>query len=82
MHAVNAPPGSPSAAVPPHGPGLASPGALGHSAVQSNTVVSTNPMAVRLPRSLGCSIVATVPDGFRLPEGTTVPHDVMHRALP
>ena len=55
---------------------------LGYSAMQFNTVVGTNANAVRLWRSLGFRIVGTVPDGFRLPDGSTVPHHVMHRALP
>ena len=54
---------------------------LGYRAMQFNTVVSTNASAVRLWRSLGFRIVGTVPDGFRLPDGTTVAHHVMYRAL-
>lgn len=56
--------------------------ALGYRAMQFNAVVSTNTRAIRLWRSLGFRIVGTVPDGFRLPDGTTVPHYVMYRALP
>ena len=55
---------------------------LGYSAMQFNTVVSTNVRAVRLWRSLGFRIVGTVPDGFRLPDGIAVPYHVMYRALP
>ena len=55
---------------------------LGYSAMQFNIVVSTNVRALRLWRSLGFRVVGTVPDGFRLPDGTTVPHHVMYRALP
>ena len=54
---------------------------LGYSAMQFNSVVSTNVNAVHLWRSLGFRIVGTVPDGFRLPDGHTVPHYVMYRAL-
>jgi DNA-binding MarR family transcriptional regulator/L-amino acid N-acyltransferase YncA len=54
---------------------------LGYSAMQFNTVVSTNANAVHLWRSLGFRIVGTVPDGFRLPDGRTVPHYVMYRSL-
>ncbi len=54
---------------------------LGYTAMQFNIVVSTNVHAVRLWRSLGFRIVGTVPDGFRLPDGSTVPHYVMYRDL-
>ena len=54
---------------------------LGYSAMQFNTVVSTNASAVHLWRSLGFRIVGTVPDGFRLPDGHAVPHYVMYRSL-
>ena len=55
---------------------------LGFSAMQFNTVVSTNANAVHLWRSLGFRIVGTVPDGVRLPDGRTVAHYVRYRALP
>jgi DNA-binding MarR family transcriptional regulator/ribosomal protein S18 acetylase RimI-like enzyme len=55
---------------------------LGFAAMQFNAVVSTNGRAVHLWRSLGFRIVGTVPDGFRLPDGRTVSHHVMYRALP
>jgi len=55
---------------------------LGYGAMQFNTVVSTNANAVHLWRSLGFRIVGTVPDGFRLPDGSTVSHHVMYRTLP
>ena len=55
---------------------------LGYSAMQFNIVVSTNVHAVRLWRSLDFDIIGTVPDGFRLPDGTKVAHYVMHRPLP
>ncbi len=56
--------------------------ALGYSAMQFNTVVSTNSHAVRVWRSLGFRVVGTIPDGFRLPDGSTVSHHVMYRSLP
>jgi L-amino acid N-acyltransferase YncA len=55
---------------------------LGYAGMQFNTVVTTNVHAVRLWRSLGFRIVGTVPDGFRLPDGTLVPHHIMYRRLP
>jgi len=55
---------------------------LGYAAVQFNTVVSSNTNAVRLWRSLGFRIVGTIPDGFRLPDGSLVPHHIMYRSLP
>ena len=55
---------------------------LGYRAMQFNAVVSTNDHAVRLWRSLGFRTIGTVPDGFRLPDGTTVAHFVMYRTLP
>ena len=54
---------------------------LGYSAMQFNTVVSTNTGAIRLWRSLGFRSVGTIPDGFRLPGGETVAHYVMYRTL-
>ena len=54
---------------------------LGYRGMQFNTVVSTNAVALHLWRSLGFRIVGTVPDGFRLPDGSTVSHFVTSRAL-
>jgi DNA-binding MarR family transcriptional regulator/L-amino acid N-acyltransferase YncA len=54
---------------------------LGYTAMQFNTVVSTNANAVRLWRSLGFRIVGTIPDGFQLPDGSVVSHYVMYRPL-
>jgi len=54
---------------------------LGYAAMQFNIVVSTNEAAVRLWQSLGFRIVGTVPAGFRLPDGRTVPHHIMFRCL-
>jgi len=55
---------------------------LAYRGMQFNTVVSTNAVALHLWHSLGFRIVGTVPDGFRLPDGSTVSHYVMYRALP
>jgi L-amino acid N-acyltransferase YncA len=38
---------------------------LGYSAIQYNMVVSTNTVAVKLWKSLGFKIIATIPGGFR-----------------
>jgi ribosomal protein S18 acetylase RimI-like enzyme len=46
------------------------------------TVVSTNATAVHLWRSLGFRIVATVPDGFRWPDGSSASDHARYRALP
>lgn len=54
---------------------------LGYSAMQFNAVVATNVHAVRLWRSLGFRIVGTIPDGFRLPDGTPMSHHIMYRGL-
>lgn len=54
---------------------------LGYAAMQFNIVVGTNTAAVRLWESLGFRIVGTIPDGFRLPDGTLAPFHVMHRSL-
>ncbi|MEZ5282728.1 MAG: GNAT family N-acetyltransferase [Acidimicrobiales bacterium] len=53
----------------------------GYRAMQFNIVVSSNRAAVALWRSLGFRVIATVPEGFRLPDGTLVDHLVMHRPL-
>jgi DNA-binding MarR family transcriptional regulator/ribosomal protein S18 acetylase RimI-like enzyme len=54
---------------------------LGYRALQFNTVVGSNVNAIRLWRSLGFRIVGTIPDGFRLPDGTYAPHHIMYRTL-
>jgi GNAT superfamily N-acetyltransferase len=53
----------------------------GYAAMQFNIVVSTNVDALRLWRSLGFRIVGTVPDGFRLPDGSTVSFHILYRSL-
>lgn len=53
----------------------------GFTAMQFNSVVSTNHGAIGLWRSLGFEIVGTVPDAFRHPEHGAVPIHVMYRSL-
>lgn len=53
----------------------------GFLAMQFNAVVSTNVHAVKLWQSLGFSILATIPDGFRHPEQGFVGLHIMHRKL-
>lgn len=55
--------------------------AAGYRAMQFNTVVATNDAAVQLWTSLGFEIIGTVPDGFRLGDGSYVDHHVMYRSL-
>lgn len=54
---------------------------LGYRAMQFNIVVASNRAAVDLWRSLGFDVVGTVPEGFRLADGTYVDHHVMYRRL-
>ncbi len=54
---------------------------LGFEAVQFNMVLSTNAAAIGLWQSLGFSVVGTIPDGFRLPDGRLVAHHIMYRSL-
>jgi L-amino acid N-acyltransferase YncA len=54
---------------------------LGYTAMQFNTVVSTNHGAVALWRSLGFLIVGTAPDAFRHSTRGLVDVHVMHRYL-
>jgi ribosomal protein S18 acetylase RimI-like enzyme len=54
---------------------------LGFSAMQFNFVISSNTRAVSLWRSLGFTIVGTLPDAFRLPDGKPVDVFVMYRKL-
>jgi len=56
--------------------------AQGFRAVQLNAVVETNTAAVALWRSLGFSVIGTVPDAFDHPEHGLVGLHVMHRFLP
>jgi GNAT superfamily N-acetyltransferase len=53
----------------------------GFAAMQFNAVVETNERAVGLWRSLGFETIGTVPDAFRLPDGTLTGLHVMHRRL-
>jgi L-amino acid N-acyltransferase YncA len=54
---------------------------LGFKAMQFNSVVSTNHVAVHLWRRMGFSIVGTVPQAFRHREQGLVDIHVMHRFL-
>ncbi|MEV6926388.1 GNAT family N-acetyltransferase [Dactylosporangium sp. NPDC051485] len=54
---------------------------LGFAAMQFNAVVSTNTVAVRLWRSLGFTIVGTVPDAFQSTKHGLVDLHIMHRYL-
>jgi len=54
---------------------------LGYTAMQFNSVVSTNTGAVALWESLGFEIVGTVPDAFRHATRGLTPVHVMHRRL-
>jgi L-amino acid N-acyltransferase YncA len=52
----------------------------GYRSVQFNAVVETNERAVALWRSLGFEVVGTVPEAFRLPDGSyTGLHVMQHR---
>jgi GNAT superfamily N-acetyltransferase len=53
----------------------------GYRAMQFNAVVETNAGAVRLWRSLGFTVLATVPEAFLHPSLGYVGLHVMHRAL-
>jgi L-amino acid N-acyltransferase YncA len=53
----------------------------GFRAMQFNAVVETNTHAVALWRSLGFSVVATVPEAFARPDGDYVGLLIMHRLL-
>jgi ribosomal protein S18 acetylase RimI-like enzyme len=55
--------------------------AEGYRAMQFNAVVETNTGAVALWRSLGFSVVGTVPEAFRHPTAGYVGLHVMHRTL-
>ena len=56
--------------------------AEGFRAVQFNAVVETNTAAVTLWRSLGFTVVGTVPEAFDHPQQGLVGLHVMHRFLP
>jgi L-amino acid N-acyltransferase YncA len=53
----------------------------GYRAMQFNAVVETNERAVRLWRSLGFAVLATVPEAFDHPTRGLVGLHVMHRRL-
>jgi GNAT superfamily N-acetyltransferase len=53
----------------------------GFRAMQFNAVVSTNVNAIALWKSLGFTILATIPDGFRHPTLGFVGLHIMYRAL-
>ncbi|GLZ38447.1 GNAT family N-acetyltransferase [Actinokineospora sp. NBRC 105648] len=55
--------------------------AAGYTGMQFNAVVSTNTGAVRLWRSLGFEVVATIPGAFRHATLGRVPVHVMYRDL-
>jgi len=55
--------------------------AAGFGAIQFNAVVQTNERAVSLWRSLGFEVIGTVPEAFRLPDGTLTGLHVMYRRL-
>ena len=55
--------------------------AEGYRAMQFNAVVETNEGAVKLWRSLGFSVLATVPEAFRHPVHGYVGLHIMHRPL-
>jgi ribosomal protein S18 acetylase RimI-like enzyme len=54
---------------------------LGYRAMQFNAVVETNSAAVALWRSLGFTIMATVPEAYRHPTLGTVGLHIMYRKL-
>jgi len=54
---------------------------LGYRGMQFNLVVSTNTPAVKLWKSLGFEIIATVPGGFRHHEKGFIDHYIMFRSL-
>jgi L-amino acid N-acyltransferase YncA len=53
----------------------------GFEAMQFNAVVETNVRAVGLWRSLGFEVIGTVPEAFRLPDGSLTGLHVMYRRL-
>lgn len=54
----------------------------GYRAIQFNAVVETNKAAVRLWKSLGFEVLATVPEAFDHAEHGLVGLHVMYRRLP
>ena len=55
--------------------------AEGFRSIQFNAVVETNERAVGLWRSLGFEVIGTVPEAFRLPDGSLSGLHVMYRRL-
>ncbi|MCC2278667.1 GNAT family N-acetyltransferase [Streptomyces morookaense] len=55
--------------------------AEGYRAMQFNAVVQSNVRAVALWKSLGFEVVGTVPEAYRLPDGSFTGLHVMHRVL-
>ncbi len=55
--------------------------AEGYRGMQFNAVVEANVRAVALWRSLGFEVIGTVPEGFRLPDGSYTGLHVMYQAL-
>jgi GNAT superfamily N-acetyltransferase len=53
----------------------------GYLAIQFNAVVESNSRAVALWRSLGFEVIATVPEGFRRPDGGLVGLHIMYLRL-
>ena len=53
----------------------------GYRAMQFNAVVSANTAAVRLWEELGFARIGTVPQGFRLPDGSYSDLYIMYRTL-
>jgi GNAT superfamily N-acetyltransferase len=53
----------------------------GFLAMQFNAVVETNTRAVGLWTSLGFDVIGTLPEGFRLPDGSLTGLHIMHRRL-
>ncbi|GHF46329.1 N-acetyltransferase [Streptomyces mashuensis] len=55
--------------------------AEGYRAMQFNAVVQTNTAAVALWHSLGFTTVGTLPEAYRLPDGSFTGLHIMHRHL-
>ncbi|MBT2382291.1 GNAT family N-acetyltransferase [Streptomyces sp. ISL-11] len=55
--------------------------AEGYRAMQFNAVVETNTRAVALWKSLGFTVIGTLPEGYRLPDGSYTGLHIMHLAL-
>lgn len=53
----------------------------GFHSIQFNAVVESNTVAVKLWKSLGFTVIGTVPEAFRLPEGRLVGLHVMYLKL-